>query len=234
MAICAICVLHVGLLCNAANAEETDKPAPQIKTSIKINREPPEDLESKRLYVEFSGSPRLSEMFREKLSSRGFKIATAKDDSDVQIRFNGAVAIGLFATKPKSLPLAEAVEKLAIQPTGKDDAEVGNSSLVGVVAMDAAAKQLAPSLRGTLTATNLMEWIGDFTGLRGAFNKAITGDPRGFCMSEHCNKYQQNVVVGATGGASWLITLSTLNEEIVLDRLIDESLERVLEPLLSK
>lgn len=234
MALCALCVFSVGLLCNSAKAEEMGRPPPEIKTSMKINREPPEDLASKRLYVEFANSPRLTSMFREKLGSRGFNMATSADDSDVQIRFNGAVAIGLFATKLKSLPLAEAVEKITIQPAGKDEAEVGNSSLVGVVAMDAAAKQLTPSIRGTLTATNLMEWIGDVTGLRGAFNKAITGDPRGFCMSEHCNKYQQNVVVGATGGASWLITLSTLNEEIVLDRLIDESLERVLEPLLSK
>lgn len=234
MALCALCVLSVVLFCNPAKAEETGKPPPEIKTSMKINREPPEDLASKRLYVEFANSPRLTTMFREKLGSRGFNMVASADDSDVKIRFNGAVAIGLFATKLKSLPLAEAVEKSAIQPAGKGEAEVGNNSLVGVVAMDAAAKQLTPSIRGTLTATNLMEWIGDVTGLRSAFNKAITGDPRGFCMSEHCNKYQQNVVVGATGGASWLITLSTLSEEIVLDRLIDESLERVLEPLLLK
>lgn len=234
VAICVAGLLSVGFLCNTVGAEEDGKPPPKIKTSMKVLREPPEDLASKRLYVEFADSPRLSNTFREILGRRGFTMATSAEDSDVQIRFIGYVAIGLFATTPKKLTLAEAIEKSAIAPAGKDEAEVNRSSLVDVVAMDAVAKQLTPSFRGTLSATNLMEWIGDVTGLRGAFNKAITGDPRGFCMSEHCSKYQQNVVVGASGGASWLITMTTLSEEIVLDRLIDESLNRALEPLRAK
>lgn len=234
VAICVAGLLSVGFLCNTVGAEEDGKPPPKIKTSMKVLREPPEDLASKRLYVEFADSPRLSNTFREILGRRGFTMATSAEDSDVQIRFIGYAAIGLFATTPKKLSIAEAVEKSAITPAGKDEAEVNRSSLAGVVAMDAAAKQLMPSFRTTLSATNLMEWIGDVTGMRSAFNKAITGDPRGFCMSEHCSKYQQNVVVGATGGASWMITLSTLSEEIVLDRLIDDSLSRALEPLVLK
>ncbi|MDQ5903181.1 MAG: hypothetical protein QG672_768 [Pseudomonadota bacterium] len=234
MAIWVAGILSIGFFCSTVGEEEDGKPPPQIKTSMKVYRAPPEDLSTKRLYVEFADSPRLSEAFRATLGSRGFNMATSAEESEVQIRFIGSVAIGLFATKPKMLPLAEAVEKSAIRPIGKDEAEVNNRSLVGVVAMDAAAKQLTPSFRSTLSATNLMEWIGDVTGLRGAFNKAITGDPRGFCMSEHCSKYQQNVVVGATGGASWLITLSALSEEILLDRLIKESLSRALKPLVSR
>lgn len=234
VAICVAGALSVSFLCSTVEAADASKLPPQIKTSMKVYRKPAEDLMSKRLYVEFADSPRLSNTFREILGRRGFSMATSAEDSDVQIRFIGYVAIGLFATTPKKLTLAEAVEKSAITPAGKDEAEVNRSSLVGVVAMDAAAKQLMPSFRTTLSATNLMEWIGDVTGLRGAFNKAIAGDPRGFCMSEHCSKYQQNVVVGATGGASWMITMSALSEEIVLDRLIDESLSQALEPLLSK
>ncbi len=231
LTVCMAGILSAGLACCPAGAEEGAKPPPKINVSSKVFREPPVDLASKRLYVEFDDSPKLSGMFRETLGKRGYIMATSAEESDVQIRFIGYAAVGLFKTKPSKMKFAEFIEKASIKPPGKEEAEVGNRSLVDVVAMDAAARHLAPSIRGTLSATNLGEWIGDVTGMRGAFNKAVTGDPRGFSMHENCSKYQQNVVVGATGSVSWMVTMTTLSEEIVLDRMVDESLERLLEPL---
>ncbi len=225
-------ILSIGALCNAVGAEEGAKAPPQITTSVKIYREPPADLVSRKLYVEFADSPRLTAMFRETLANRGYNMAMSEEESDTKIRFIGYVGIGLFATKPKKSTLADVVEKSMFQPAGKDEAEVSRTSLTDVAVMDAAAKRLAPSFRGSLKATNLAEWIGDVTGLRGAFNTLIAGDPRGFCMHENCSKYQQRIVVGASGEASWLVTLSALSEEIVLDRMLEESLSTALEPLL--
>jgi len=227
-------LLSIGSLCNAVGAEEGAKPPPQITTTVKVYRDPPVDLASRKLYVEFADSPRLTGMFRETLASRGYNMAASEEDSDAKIRFIGYVGIGLFATTPKKATLAEVIEKSMFQPAGKDEAEVSRTSMADVAVMDAAAKRLAPSFRGGLNATNLAEWIGDVTGLRGAFNTLIAGDPRGFCMHENCSKYQQRIVVGASGEASWLVTLSALSEEIVLDRLVEESLVRALEPLQAK
>ena len=225
-------ILWIGMLCNTVAAEEGAKPSAQITTLVKVYREPPADLASKRLYVEFADSPRLTGAFRETLARRGYNMAASEDESEAKIRFIGYVAIGLFATTPKKATLGEVVEKSMLKPAGKDEAEVGNSSLAGVAGMDAAAKRLAPSIRANLNVTNLGEWIGDVTGLRGAFNKLVASDPRGFCLHENCSKYQQRIVVGASGEASWLVTLSVFSEEIVLDRMLEESLSRALEPLL--
>ncbi len=227
-------IVSFGLPCSTVGAEEGTKPPPQITTSVKISREPPADLASKRLYVEFADSPRLTGMFRETLANRGYNMAASEEESDAKIRFIGYVGVGLFATTPKKATLAEVVEKAMLQPAGKDEVEVNRTSLAGVAVMDAAAKRLTPSFRGSLNATNLAEWISDVTGMRGAFNTLIAGDPRGFCMHENCSKYQQRIVVGASGEVSWLVTLSVLSEEIVLDRLVEESLVRALEPLLLK
>lgn len=224
--------LSIWALCNTVAAEEGTKLPTQITTSVKVYRELPADLASKRLYVEFADSPTLTRMFRETLGNRGYVMATSEEKSDAKIRFIGYVAIGLFATTPRKATFGEVIEKAMLQPPGKDEAEVGNSSLAGVVVMDAVAKRVAPSLRPNLNATNLGEWIGDVTGMRGAFNKLVAGDPRGFCVHENCSKYQQRIVVGASGEASWLVTLSVFSEEIVLDRMLEESLSRALEPLL--
>ena len=225
-------LLSIGFLCKTVVAEEEAKPSPQITTSVKVHREPPADLATRKLYVEFADSPRLTGMFRETLANRGYNMATSEEESDAKIRFIGYVAIGLFKTTPKKATLAEVVEKSMIQPAGKDEAEVSKTSLADVAVMDAAAKRIAPSLRSSLNATNLAEWIGDVTGLRGAFNKLIAGDPRGFCMHENCSKYQQRIVVASNGDGAWMVTLSVLSEEILLDRLVEESLARALEPLL--
>lgn len=224
--------LIVNISCGFAIAADDKEPSPpEIKKTVKIVREPTPDFASKRLYVEFVDSPKLSAVIRNVLRDRGFALADSVEDSDAQIRFRGVVAVGLFATKPNTMSLADAVEKSLVKPNSKENAEVGNSSLAEVVAIDTVAKNITPSIRNVVSATNILEWLGDVTGLRAGFNKALTGDPRGFCMSEHCNKYQQQVVVGAMGAVSWLVTMSTLSETIVLDRLIAESLESALAPL---
>lgn len=229
----AVLIAALSLFLSFGNAMADDKqlPPPEIKKTFKIYREPDGDLVQKRLYVEFIGSPKLSAIFREELSARGFTLVSTADAADIQLRFQGTVAMGLFATKSKTVPLAEAFEKLTPVATGKEAAETSNRSLLGVATMDAVAKGLAPSLRTAFSATNLLEWLGDITGLHDGFNKVLTGDPRGFCMSEHCNKYQQQVLVGVSGGGTWLVTLSTLNEQVVLDQMIRDALVLALSPL---
>ena len=131
-------------------------------------------------------------------------------------------------------PLAEIIEKGTLKFPSKEDATVGNTSIVDVVAMNQMARPFGVSFRNSVTLTGVLDWISDVTGLRGSFNKALTGDPRGICMHRDCDKYRQTVGIGTTGSATWIATALAMDEKVVLDKLIERTLEKALEPLQSK
>lgn len=230
-----IVVLILFLVFNPFLAVGTGRAAePDIQPTLKIFRAPSESLLGKKLYVEFAGSPLLTSFLRNTLIDRGFQIVESSEAAEAQLRFQGTVTIGLFATNPNSAPLAEIIEKGALKVPTKDDATVGNTSIVNVVAMNQMARPFGVSFRNSVTLTGVLDWISDVTGLRGSFNKALTGDPRGICMHRDCDKYRQTVGIGTTGSATWIATALAMDEKVVLDKLIERTLEKALEPLQSK
>ncbi|MCG3166217.1 MAG: hypothetical protein DPW12_13035 [Rhodocyclaceae bacterium] len=207
---------------------------PEAQPTLKIYRQPSENLLGKRLYVEFKDSPVLTSFLRRTLGERGYQLAESAEASEAQLRFMGNVSIGLFATNPSSATLAEVIEKGALKINSKEDAAVGTTTVVDVAIMNQMARPFGTSFRNSMTLTGVLDWIAEASGLRGAFNKALTGDPRGICMHRDCDKYRQRVVISALGSATWLATYEILDEKIVLDRLIEQTLERALEPLSPK
>ena len=207
---------------------------PDIQPTLKIFRAPSDSLLSKKLYVEFTDSPLLTSFIRKTLIERGYQIVDSTETAEAQLRFQGTVNIGLFATNPSSAALAEIIEKGAFNVPTKENATVGNTSIVDVAAMNQMARPFGAAFRNSVTLTGVLDWISDVTGLRGSFNKALTGDPRGICMHKDCDKYRQTVGIGATGSATWLATSLAMDEKVVLDKLIERTLERALDPLPSK
>lgn len=224
-------ILLFSLLAQIGNLQAAEQ---EIQPTLKVYRSPSEDLRGKRLYVEFANSPLLTSFLRRTLIERGYQIVESAEGSEAQLRFQGTVSIGLFATNPTSAPLAEIIEKGSLKVPTKEDATVGNTSIVQIVAMNQAARPFGVSFRNSVTLTGIFDWIADVTGLRGSFNKALTGDPRGICVNKDCDKYRQTVGVGTTGSATWLATSLVLDEKVILDKLIERTLERALEPLPSK
>lgn len=221
--------LLFGLLAPIGNLQAAEQ---EIQPTLKVYRSPSEDLRGKRLYVEFANSPLLTSFLRRTLIERGYRIVESAEGSEAQLRFQGTVSIGLFATKPATVQLAEIIEKGSLKVPTKEEATVGNTSVLDVVAMNQAARPFGVAFRNSVTLTGVLDWISDATGLRGAFNKALTGDPRGICIHKDCDKYQQTVSIMATGSSAWLATALVLNEKVILDKLIERALERALDPLL--
>lgn len=207
---------------------------PDYQPTLKIYRGPSEGLLGKKLYVEFADSPLLTSFLRKTLLERGYQIVDSTETAEEQLRFQGTVSIGLFATKPATVQLAEIIEKGTLRVPTKEDATVGNTSLINVAAMNQMARPFGVAFRNNVTLTGVLDWISDVTGLRGSFNKALTGDPRGICMHKDCDKYRQTVGIGTTGSATWLATALATDEKVVLDKLIERTLERALDPLPSK
>ena len=215
--------------CGSALAN--DAGAPEIKRELKVYTQPGTDLAKKRLFVEFIESPKLTALFRKAMIDRGYQLVDSADSSEAQLRFRGFASVGLFATKPATAPLAEIVEKARLEAPGKETAQVDNTTLADVAIRDVVGHSISTSFGQLVTGSSLVDWIGDATGVHGAFNQALTGDPRGFCMNKNCNKYQQKVMVAVTGYATWILSSSVLDEKIILDQLIEETLGKALEPL---
>lgn len=66
-------------------------------------------------------------------------------------------------------------------------------------------------------------------------NKAITGDPRGFCIHPDCDKYVSQVFVSVNinnGVAHWWLEERAKDKDVVINLLMEDALSRVLQPIL--
>lgn len=77
--------------------------------------------------------------------------------------------------------------------------------------------------------------LGDATGVRGAFNKALTGDPRGICLSlcDDWNKVKQTayafVSLTTAQGRQDIRVLATMNlETLAPEEVVDQALSRAI------
>ena len=81
----------------------------------------------------------------------------------------------------------------------------------------------------------MAEVLGDATGVRGAFNKALTGDPRGICLSrcEHWNKVKQTAYAfvsftGPDARQDIRVMATATSETLAPEEVIDEALSRAV------
>ena len=81
----------------------------------------------------------------------------------------------------------------------------------------------------------MAEVLGDATGMRGAFNQALTGDPRSICLSrcEDWTKVKQTayafITLTTAEGRQEVRVLATANlEALAPEEVIDEALSRAM------
>jgi len=93
---------------------------------------------------------------------------------------------------------------------------------------------VTPFWRG-LALGRMAEVLGEATGVRGAFNKALTGDPRGICLSrcEDWNKVKQTAyafvtLVAPEGRQEIRVLASVTSETLAPEEVIDEALMRAI------
>ena len=154
--------------------QRADQPPPQSPLEYRAKVIPQGGLDlaadrGKALYIEFSGSPRLTEALRAGFSVNGFKVVTEKDAAEVVYQIDG----GFDAVRPATRRTAKVTAgELAERPE-----EFKTTSGRGVSVMFSANPIVA--IVGTIASN-----IGDLAGARDATNNATAGDPDGACLAK--------------------------------------------------
>jgi hypothetical protein len=182
----------------------------EIKRNAYFNTLPTEELQKKRIFIQFVDSPKATKLLQNILTARGFDVVATPEEATAQITFNGAFSVGKFAMKPTQGKLGELLE------SGMTVSDTPNQTQTGLI-------------NAILFPT---DWLSRVTGVHDSFNKMITGDPRGWCLHEDCDKFISEVGIFVTGDSGhWRLNARAKNEKIALDLVVKDAIEAALQPL---
>lgn len=187
------------------------------------------------VFAEFDRSAALTRKLVEALTGKGFAIALTKSSAKSVLVFSGDIALmgGPNYFKGLKVPIGEATEK-ALQ-IAKDTPEITRADVVQTttaIAINSAAlsASITPFWNG-LALNGIVSAIGSATGVSGAFNKVVAGDPRGWCLSrcEDWNKVNQTVYlrISMQSGDSKQdirVVSKAFAEAVVPDQVLDRAL----------
>ena len=151
------------------------------------------------IYAEVDRSSTLSLRLVKALAAKGFTITQDKAEAKAVLTFRGDIALlgGPTFTKGVKVAIGDAVEKSLLD--AKEKGNLTQSDVVQTVAAVAINKAgfsaaITPFWQG-LFLSNMASALGEVTGIKAGFNKALTGDPRGICLSrcDDWNKVNQTV-----------------------------------------
>lgn len=233
----------------AAASGPTAQPAPAKKTTLD-----PADITTKAngqielvvardspIFAEFQGSPALTQRLRESLQARGFELAPDAGSSKAALQFRGDIALmgGPKFYKGVKAPIGETTEKAL--KLARENGQVTTADVVQTtagIALNAAAynASLNNFTRG-LAISGMANALGDATGLRGWFNTAVAGDPRGICLSkcEDWNKVNQTVYLWVTldsqaaGQKEVRILSKAFSQTVAPDQVIVSGVDKAIE-----
>lgn len=193
------------------------------------------------IFAEFQGSPSLTQRLREALQAQGFELAMDAGSAKASLQFRGDIALigGPKFHKSIKSPIGKAAEKalkLATENSKVTAADVVQPA--AGVALNAAAytASLNNFTRG-LAIGGMANALGEATGIKGWFNTAVAGDPRGFCLSrcEDWNKVNQTVYLWVTldsqaaGQKEVRILSKAFSETVAPDQVIVFGIDRALD-----
>ncbi|MDR0776201.1 MAG: hypothetical protein LBE81_06130 [Azonexus sp.] len=232
---CATCVIGCAGGGGTPNNLHVASETPEIK-AIGIQRHlrpdalPAPELGGKRIFIEFEGSEKASKVLQEKLRRRGFAVAETAGDADAHFKVDGVFSLVKRGKTQSSGKLGELLEASIEIPQDTSD---WHSQPVGIVDIALVDVAISRAVFGYISPTNLGIWISDKVGVRGWFNKMLTGDPDGFCVNDDfCKNIISGVFVYVKSDAGhWWIKESAKNEKIVLDLVIEDALDNILKPI---
>ena len=193
------------------------------------------------IFAEFQGSPVLTQRLREALQSQGFELAPATSSSKAALQFRGDIVLmgGPKFHKGVKAAIGEATEKAL--KLARETGQVTTADVVQTtagVALNAAAlnASLNNFTRG-LAISGIANALGEATGMRGLFNTAVAGDPRGICLSrcEDWNKVTQTVYLWVTldskvvGQKEVRILSRVVSETVAPDQVIAYGVDKAIE-----
>ncbi len=209
---------------SASNVVAQQSSAPVNPVDIKVKMSNPDkypkaELAPKKLFVYFDKSDELTAAIRKSLAARGYNIVESEELADVKLKFLGLVRVAGKGLEPVSGNVGEIANLSAMKPGDKAYKEPN------IGADHVAISVLTTSLTSALSLTDFANWLGQQTGVAAIFNKIITGDPRGICMHENCNKYQQGASVSIHGDGVFVQAYTlAINETLVMDKVFAKAL----------
>jgi len=176
-------------------ADVTTKANGQIE--LVVSRDSP-------IFADFQGSPALTQRLREALQARGFELATDAASAKSALLFRGDIVLmggptfhkGVKATIGAATEKALKLARENGQVTTADVVQTTTGVALGVAAFNASLNNFT---RG-LAISDIVNALGEATGVTGRLNTALVGDPRGICLSrcEDWNKVNQTVYLWVT------------------------------------
>ena len=155
----------------------------------------------KKVFVEFTSSERLTAQLREGFAARGFEVVPTAQEADVAVEFTAGFKFQL----PRAREVVVDVGRMAEESAAKTNDSLADKAEKATRTTSTDVGLIAQGLTGSLTPTmllgvGLLDSLGALTGAKGAFNKLIAGDERGWCLgtAEMCKnwkKYDQRVIV---------------------------------------
>lgn len=191
------------------------------------------------IFVEFDGSETLSRALAAAMQAKGFTITPDRSAAKAQLVVRGDLVMqgGPVFYKGVKLAMGEATEKTvkaAVEGRTTTPAEAAQAA-VTLALESGPAKTAVNSFWRGLALSRMAEVLSDATGVRGAFNQALTGDPRGICLSrcEDWKKVKQTayafVTLTTAEGRQEVRVLATVNlEALAPEEVIAEALSQAM------
>lgn len=177
--------------------------------------------------IKVRNSPKLSALIRQSLRAQGYTVREDDEEAAVSFELFGAYGIEITGKEKLSGQLEE-ITDVALDPNRPADSLAYDSVLGRQMAIGAVLTQ-------TISLTSLVSYLGQRSGISGWINQALTGDPRGWCLSANCYRDKTTVLVhvlgkSPEGKASWNAIGTRHAATMVIDRVLADTLERVLQP----
>ena len=202
--------------CQLANAE-TQPVAASITETKRVFRPAPEDFHGKKIFIDMPESERLKKMLLGDLKGKGYTIVESREEADIKMKCYAKFGVSGAGKDPVTGNVEELLQAEPMQPPDSPEYTHQSVNLAQIAAPIVAI--------GVIPIADIFVWITQKVGIAGTFNKAITGDPRGFCLHADCNKFTQRAVTACAGDVAWILQYQAINEKMVIDQVIERALQ---------
>lgn len=203
--------------------------------AIQIDRE-----KHSPIYADFDGSPVLTERLRAALKDLGLEVASERSAAKAYLSFRGNLVLlgGPNFYKGVKVSVGNVTEKALKEANGKITTADVVGAAAGVALNRAAFSAAMNNFSRGLAISGMVDALGDAGGMRGWFNTAVAGDPRGVCLSkcEDWKKVNQTVYLfaaleGAGKKDEVRILIKAFSETVVPDQVVTMAVGKAVEQI---
>lgn len=163
--------------------------------------------------VDFKDNPDVAAQFERDFAEKGYSTAVDAASADVVISIDSGYSFQKPHARRHAMSLGKLLAHKDIKPHLDDAAEKSTRT----TSLTLQNFSMTP---GAFLGTSIFQAIGEVSGLRGGFNRALVGDERGICLTscDQWHTYDQRLVLKATvtprgSTASDVTTTSTVMHE---------------------